>query len=272
MTGDGDERVDDAAHDRAAVEAGCRHGLRRRLRGQPRGRPTRQHTLDDAQVLDLLALGACGKPCASLPLHLLVQRERVRHVAYQIVTVVGAHHSSGISPRNSRTPSRAHGARPVDTYLIYSLMTFAWPKPDGFPRWAVCEDALPGAPARWMLPSGGQQHDLAQPNHSPLERLARCVRTRQAFDGRELLVVVPQFRTAYDQPAIADLQTLQALPVTPPYLIVQELLILRRRILEGPQGFLPSGRGGRCPDVECTDASRPGRGSPRRAGDRRARR
>ena len=47
-----------------------------------------QHTLDDAQVLDLLAIGASGQPGAALPRHLLVQRERVRHVAYQIVTVV----------------------------------------------------------------------------------------------------------------------------------------------------------------------------------------
>ncbi len=55
-----------------------------------------------------------NQPCASLPLHLLVQRERVRHVAYQIVTVVGAHRSSGIPPRSRAAPALAHGARPAE--------------------------------------------------------------------------------------------------------------------------------------------------------------
>ena len=138
--GDGDERVDGVAHDRAAVEAGCRHGLRRRSRG----RPARQHALDDAQVLDLLALGARGEPCASFPLHLLVQRERIRHVAYQIVTVVGAHHSSGIPPRSSRAPARAHDARPADTYFWYVPMTSVWPEPDGWPAVGPRRGRAPG--------------------------------------------------------------------------------------------------------------------------------
>ena len=103
--GDGDERVDGVAHDRAAGEAGGRHGLRRR----PRGRPARQHTLDDAQVLDLLAIGARGQPGAALPRHLLVQRERVRHVADQIVTVVCPHHAPGLPPRRDGAPGLAPG-------------------------------------------------------------------------------------------------------------------------------------------------------------------
>ena len=84
---DGDEHVDDAPHESATVAAGRLNGLRRRSCD----RAARQHTLDDAQVLNLLAIGARGEPCASLPLHLLVQRERVRHVAYQIVTFVCTH-------------------------------------------------------------------------------------------------------------------------------------------------------------------------------------
>ena len=114
---DGDECVDGAPHDSAAVGTGRLGGLRRRSCG----RAARQNTLDDAQVLDLLAIGARGQPCAALPLHLLVQRERVRHVAYQIVTVVDAHHSSGILPRSNSAPALAHGARPAVTYLLYSL-------------------------------------------------------------------------------------------------------------------------------------------------------
>ena len=45
-------------------------------------------------------------------------------------------------------------------------------------RWTVGEDALPGAPASGALPSGGQRHELAQPNDGPLERHARGVWTR----------------------------------------------------------------------------------------------
>ena len=100
--GEGDERVDGVAYARAAVEAGGRHGLRRRARH----RAARQHPLDDAQVLDLRAIGARGQPGAALPLHLLVQRERVGHVAYQIVTVVGAHHKAGIPPRSANPRAR----------------------------------------------------------------------------------------------------------------------------------------------------------------------
>ena len=103
--GDGDEHLDGAAHDSAAVGAGRLHGLG----GLPSDRAARQHTLDDAQVLDLRALGARGQPCAPLPLHLLVQRERVRYVAYQIVTVVGVI----THPESHRAaPALAHGARP----------------------------------------------------------------------------------------------------------------------------------------------------------------
>ena len=102
--------MDDAAEDRAAVGAGRLGGLRRRSRD----RAARQHTLDDAQVLDLLAIGARGQPRAALPLHLLVQRERVRHLAYQIVTVVAVHHKSGIPPRRRATQALAHGARPAE--------------------------------------------------------------------------------------------------------------------------------------------------------------
>ena len=123
--GDGDERVDGVAHERAAGEAGGRHGLRRR----PRGRPARQHTLDDAQVLDLLAIGARGQPGAALPRHLLVQRERVRHVADQIVTVVCTHHAPGLPPRRrteaTPRPARGQRRRLFSSYDVYR------PKPDG---------------------------------------------------------------------------------------------------------------------------------------------
>ena len=102
---DGDEHMDGAPHEGAAVAAGRLGGLRRRSRP----RPARQDTLDDAQVLDLLAIGALGESCASLPLHLLVQRERVRHVAYQIVTVVGVHHF--IRNPTAPQPSASHRAR-----------------------------------------------------------------------------------------------------------------------------------------------------------------
>ena len=105
--GDGDERVDGAAHDRAAVGAGRPNSLRR----LSRNRAARQHTLEDAQVGDLRAITARGQPGASLPLHLLVQRERVCHVAYQIVTVVRAHHSSGIPLLQRAAPALAYGAQ-----------------------------------------------------------------------------------------------------------------------------------------------------------------
>ena len=42
----------------------------------------------------------------------------------------------------------------------------------------------------------------------------------------------------------------QCRPGPPPHLIVQALLILRHRILEGPQGFLPWGEAG---DVQTAD-------------------
>ena len=58
----------------------------------------------------------------------------------------------------------------------------------------------------------------------------------------ELRVVVPQFRPADDQPAIADLQALQAVPVTPLQLLPQASLILWRRVLEGPQGVVTDHR------------------------------
>ena len=57
-----------------------------------------------------------------------------------------------------------------------------------------------------------------------------------------------------DQPAIADLQALQAVSVPPPQLILQALLILRRRILEGPQGDLPRGEAG---EVQPADGPAP---------------
>ena len=60
----------------------------------------------------------------------------------------------------------------------------------------------------------------------------------------ELRVVVPQFRPADDQPAIADLQALQAVPVTPLQLLPQASLILWRRVLEGPQGVVTDHRQG----------------------------
>ena len=137
---DGDEHVDGAAHDSAAVGAGRLGGLRR----LSRQRPARQNTLDDAQVLDLLAIGARGQPCASLPLHLLVQRERVCHVAYQIVTVVGAHNSSEILPRSNSAPALAHGVRPADSYLLYLPMTSGWPEPDGFRKVGCRRGRAPG--------------------------------------------------------------------------------------------------------------------------------
>ena len=45
-------------------------------------------------------------------------------------------------------------------------------------------------------------HDLAQPNHGPFERFARRVRSRKAFDGRELPVAVSEFGASDDQPSI----------------------------------------------------------------------
>ena len=115
--GDGDERLDGAADDSAAVGAGRLNGRRRRSRR----RAARQHTLDDAQVLDLLAIGVRGKPCASLPLHLLVQRQRVGHVADQIVTVVGAHHSSGIPPRSASPRGRRSASGFVSHLFSYDV-------------------------------------------------------------------------------------------------------------------------------------------------------
>ncbi len=130
---DGDEHVDGAPHDRAAVGAGRLNGRRRRA--------ARQHTLDDAQILDLRALGARGQPGAPLPLHLLVQRERVRHLAYQIVTVVGVI----THPESHRAaPALADGVRPADSYLIYSLMTSGWPETDGFRKVGRRRGRAPG--------------------------------------------------------------------------------------------------------------------------------
>ena len=231
--GDGDERVDGVAHDRAAVEAGGRHGLRRRARR----RAARQHPLDDAQVLDLRAIGARGQPGATLPLHRLVQRERVGHVAYQIVTVVGAHHSSRLPPHSASPRARRAASG------ICPLLTSGGAEPDSFPYGGRRRRAR-GRRRAGTLPAGGQRHDRAQPNDGPLERLTRGVRTREAFDGGELRVGVPQLRPADDQPTIADRQALQAVSVPPPQLILQALLILRRRILEGPQGDLPRGEAG----------------------------
>ena len=84
----------------------------------------------------------------------------------------------------------------------------------------------------------GLRHDLAQPNHGPLQRFARRVRTRQAFDGRELPVAVSEFRASDDQPSITVLQALESIPVTLPHLFVQQPSMLWRRILKGTKGFL----------------------------------
>ena len=105
--GDGDQRVDGA-------------GRLNRLRRLARHRAARQYPLDDAQVFDLRAIGARGQPGASLPLHRLVQRERVGHVAYQIVTVVGAHRSAGLPLLRRAAPALAHGARPAE-YVSYDV-------------------------------------------------------------------------------------------------------------------------------------------------------
>ena len=167
--------------------------------------------------------------------------------------------------RTEATPRPARGQRRrlFSSYDVYRAQTGRWPL-----GWGVGEvDGTAGT-----LPPGGGRHERAEPNQGALERLARRVGSRQTFDGRELRVVVPQFRPADDQPAIADRQARQALPVPPPQLLLQALLILRRRILEGPQGCLRRGEVG---DVQTADDPAQlvlGRGSPRRAGDRRARR
>ena len=88
--GERDERVDGEAHE----AAGVRFGLRRRP-ARPRiasvGTANREHAAERAQVFERPAIGGRGEPRASLPLHLLAQRERVRHVDDEIVVVVVTH-------------------------------------------------------------------------------------------------------------------------------------------------------------------------------------
>ena len=68
------------------------------------------------------------------------------------------------------------------------------------------------------------------------------VRARQAFDERELLVVVSKFRAAGNQPAVALPQPLQTIQVAPPGLVVDELPMLWRGIFGGPRERIPPGQ------------------------------
>ena len=110
--------------------------------------------------------------------------ERVDGVAYARAAVeAGGRHglrrgsrlriTHPASPRAA--PTHAHGARRAE-HVSHDV-------------WGAGTGQIPhGGRRRGTLPAGGQRHDRAQPHDGPLERLARGVRTREAFDGGELRV------------------------------------------------------------------------------------
>ena len=80
-----------------------------------------EDTGDDPQVLKLLAVGRRGEFRASIPLDVLVQRERVRHIGYEIVTIVVTHHSSGFASMSCSTLELARDPLQSDSPGVDSL-------------------------------------------------------------------------------------------------------------------------------------------------------
>ena len=85
----GEQTSHGEADENAAGQAGARRRLaRRRLALRPE---VGKQVGDDAQVVESPATGRCGLPRAPVPIHVLVQRQRVRHVDDQTVPLLLTH-------------------------------------------------------------------------------------------------------------------------------------------------------------------------------------
>ena len=106
--GERDERLHGEAHETAGVQFGPR-----RRPAQPRiacaTRPTRENAAERAQIVQHVAVGGRREPRAPLPLNLLVQGERIRHVDDKLIAVVVTH------PRTTTRIHRLHQIRMPST-------------------------------------------------------------------------------------------------------------------------------------------------------------
>ena len=99
------------------------------------------------------------------------------------------------------------------------------------------------------LPPGGLWHELAEPDQGALERLARRAGSRQAFDGREVRVVVPQVprgrRSTGDRGPSGASTPPGSAPTSHPEGVADAAGPHRRRAAGVPR----PARGGLCPDA-----------------------
>ena len=117
--GDDHQRTKYTAHERPGARNGA--GRRQGCRCLSGMAPASEDTGDDVQVLKFLAVGRRGEFRASIPLDVVVQRERVRHIGYEIVTIFVAHYSSGFASLCCSTSALAQDPLQLDSPGVDSL-------------------------------------------------------------------------------------------------------------------------------------------------------